>query len=172
MATAAQIAANQRNALKSTGPKSQKGKQMSSVNARRHGMHSALPVKEVLAAYQVITGKKATDAAQISGVALRLAMAEAQLARVKESERALLVEGDDKMRAVRVFEMIEDVLMEEYIVLGKVSDETSAEATDLKRGLARAIRKSTRQTYRSLRRALREAENAHASALSDWLGEA
>ena len=172
MATAAQIAANQRNALKSTGPKSEKGKQKSSVNARRHGLYGALPAKDVLAAYETITGRQAPDLSTISNAAMRLAIAEVQLARVKESERALLVEGDDKMRDVRVFEMIEDVLMEEYIVLGKVSDETSAEATDLKRGLARAIRKSTRQTYRSLRRALREAENAHASALSDWLGEA
>lgn len=172
MATAAQIAANRRNALMSTGPKTQKGKQASSSNARRHGLHSALQSQDILVAYENITGRIASDLTQISGVALRLAMAEAQLARVRDSERALLVEGDDKMRDVRVFEMIEDVLMEEHIVLGKVSDETSAEATDLKRGLARAIRKSTRQTYRSLRRALREAENAHASALSDWLGEA
>ena len=35
MATAAQITANQRNALKSTGPKTLGGKQMSSANNRR-----------------------------------------------------------------------------------------------------------------------------------------
>jgi hypothetical protein len=38
MATAAQIAANRRNALKSTGPRTAAGKAVSSRNALRHGM--------------------------------------------------------------------------------------------------------------------------------------
>jgi hypothetical protein len=172
MATAAQIAANQRNALKSTGPKSQKGKEMSSVNARRHGMHSALPVKEVLAAYQVITGKKATDVAQISGVALRLAMAEAQLARVKESERAVLARGDDQLRDVQIFDLIDDLLMSEYAEHGKISSKTALEASLLKLRASKVFEGAARNTYRSVLRALRQAENAQAAALDEWLGEA
>jgi len=38
MATAAQIAANRRNALKSTGPRTAAGKAASSRNALRHGL--------------------------------------------------------------------------------------------------------------------------------------
>jgi hypothetical protein len=41
MATAAQIAANRRNALRSTGPKSQKGKDKSRANPIRHGLYAA-----------------------------------------------------------------------------------------------------------------------------------
>jgi hypothetical protein len=171
MATAAQIAANQRNALKSTGPKSQKGKQMSSVNARRHGMHSALPVKEVLAAYQVITSQKAVDLAQISRAALRLAIAEAQLARVRESERALLARGDDELRDVRIFDMIDDFLMSEYCEIGKVSAKTALEASLLKFRANKVFEGAAKNTYRSLLRAIRQAENAHAAALDEWLGE-
>jgi hypothetical protein len=171
MATAAQISANQRNALKSTGPKTQKGKRTSSVNARRHGLHSALPSQDILAACATITGKQGVDLTQISGATLRLAIAEAQLARVLDSERALLARGDDDLRDVRIFDMIDDVLMEEHAVYGEISAKTLWESAAIKIRAATVFAKSTQQTYRSLRRALREAENAHASALSDWLGE-
>jgi hypothetical protein len=40
MATAAQIAANRRNALKSTGPRTAAGKAASSRNALRHGLRA------------------------------------------------------------------------------------------------------------------------------------
>src|SRR5690348_16081572 len=40
MATAAQIAANRRNALKSTGPRTAAGKAVSSRNALRHGLRA------------------------------------------------------------------------------------------------------------------------------------
>lgn len=40
MASAAQIAANRRNALKSTGPRTPNGKSASARNARKHGLHS------------------------------------------------------------------------------------------------------------------------------------
>jgi len=172
MATAAQIAANQRNALKSTGPKSQKGKQMSSVNARRHGLYSALPARDVLAAYETITGRQEQDLSTISNAAMRLAIAEAQLARVKESERNLLARGDDVLRQTRIFDMIDDVLMQEFEDLGGVSMKTNLEAAALKIRGAKVFRNSTKQAYRSLLRAIRQAENAHADALDEWLGEA
>jgi hypothetical protein len=172
MASAAQIAANQRNALKSTGPKSQKGKQMSSVNARRHGLYAALPARDVLAAYETITGRQAQDLSTISNAAMRLAIAEAQLARVKESERNLLARGDDDLRQTRYFDMIDDVLMQEIEDLRRVSMKTNLEAAALKIRGTKVFGNSTKQAYRSLLRALRQAENAHASALDEWLGEA
>ena len=43
MATAAQIAANRRNAMRSTGPRSLEGKRKSSQNARRHDVPVAVP---------------------------------------------------------------------------------------------------------------------------------
>jgi len=46
MATERQIAANRRNAQKSTGPKTQAGKTWSSGNAFRHGLTSRRPVHE------------------------------------------------------------------------------------------------------------------------------
>ena len=171
MATDAQIAANQRNALKSTGPKTRAGKQMSSVNARRHGMHSVLPTKDVLAAYEIITGQKANDLTRISSAALRLATAEAQLARVRESERTLLARGDDELRDVRIFDMIDDLLMSEYCELGKVSAKTALEANLLKFRANKVFEGAAKNTYRSLLRAIRQAENAHAAALDEWLGE-
>lgn len=172
MATAAQIAANQRNALKNTGPKTSEGKQMSSVNARRHGLHTALPARDILAAYEIITGQKATHLTQISGAALRLAIAEAQLARVRESERAVLAWGDDELRDLGIFAMIDDVLMDEFAFLGKLSAETASEASLWKVRAEKVFEGAAKNTYRSLLRALRQAENAHAAALDECLGQA
>jgi hypothetical protein len=43
MATEAQIRANQENAQKSTGPKTEEGKQRSSMNATTHGIFARIP---------------------------------------------------------------------------------------------------------------------------------
>jgi hypothetical protein len=64
MATEHQIAANRRNALKSTGPRSSAGKQRASRNARRHGFASAAfrtgdPKKIEAVARQI--GREASD---------------------------------------------------------------------------------------------------------------
>ncbi len=43
MASSQQIAANRRNAKKSTGPRTEKGKERSSQNSYKHGLSSAMP---------------------------------------------------------------------------------------------------------------------------------
>jgi hypothetical protein len=171
MATAAQTAANRRNAQKSTGPKSLSGKNASSANARRHGLYTGLPVKDILAAYESITGRNASDLAQISRTALRLAMAEAQLARVREREKSLLARGDDYLRDLKLFDRIDDFLMEELDLSGGAATGSILELNSMKVHFQIRYATSTRRTYRSLLRALRAAENSHAAALHAWLSQ-
>ncbi len=47
MATPAQIAANQANAQKSTGPRSEEGKQVSKMNAVTHGIFTTIPIAQI-----------------------------------------------------------------------------------------------------------------------------
>ena len=171
MATAAQIAANRRNSQKSSGPKTMSGKKASSANARRHGLYAGLQAKDVLAAYESITGRNATDLTQISRTALRLAMAEAQLARVRESEQTLLARGDDELRDLTLFDRIDDFLMEELDLSGGAATGSILELNSMKVHFQIRYATSTRRTYRSLLRALRAAENSHAAALDAWLSQ-
>lgn len=46
MASEAQIRANRANALRSTGPRTERGKAISRLNGRKHGLRSALPLPE------------------------------------------------------------------------------------------------------------------------------
>src|SRR3954447_7903793 len=89
MATPAQIAANRRNALKSTGPKSRAGKRRASSNSYRHGLSLGTvawqgETVEALAAQ--IAGADASDAA--FGHARAAARAQLDLTRI----RALKIE--------------------------------------------------------------------------------
>jgi hypothetical protein len=89
MATPAQIAANRRNALKSTGPKSRAGKKRASSNSHRHGLTLgtvAWAGETVEALAHEIAGADASDAAL--GYARAAARAQLDLARI----RALKVE--------------------------------------------------------------------------------
>ena len=170
MATPAQIAANRRNARKSTGPKSVSGKLKSSRNSRRHGLNSKLPRGEVLAMYEEIIGRKVVaEGESFDHAALRLAAAEVRLARAQLAERNLLAVGDDGVRMLPDLYMIQEVVMDEIIFQGKASEDTLRQAQRLEERTLRAGARSAHRQYPRMRRYLREAELAHRAALRDWL---
>jgi hypothetical protein len=87
MATARQIAANRRNAKKSTGPRSAEGRARSARNATRHGLNAAVPVDEaVIGLFRALVGDPAADPAADPGsaafdhAALELARTQVRLA--------------------------------------------------------------------------------------------
>jgi hypothetical protein len=92
MASDRQIAANRRNAQKSTGPKSQSGKQRSSKNAYRHGL--AVPISNVGSEAQLndLSRQLAEDASnsEILARAERAAGAQLDLARVRKARAAMI----------------------------------------------------------------------------------
>src|ERR1700738_1353083 len=92
MASERQIAANRRNAQKSTGPRSQSGKKRSSRNAHRHGL--AVPMSRVGLEAQVkdLVRQFAVDAddAKILALAEIAAHAQLDLARVGKAHTALI----------------------------------------------------------------------------------
>jgi hypothetical protein len=91
MASERQIAANRRNARKSTGPRSGAGKNRSSRNAHRHGLTSSITsefAKQVDKRAREITGD--TNDAIILERARAIAQAELDFARVRQAKVALI----------------------------------------------------------------------------------
>lgn len=95
MSTDRQIAANRRNADKSTGPTSALGKAASAQNARRHGLTGAPTQDAALTWYRVILEDEAAvpdpfNEDPYGRAAFDLARAEAQLQRVRKAEEEWL----------------------------------------------------------------------------------
>jgi hypothetical protein len=85
--------ANRANAKKSTGPRSAAGRAQASGNARRHGLTTLLPWRDVLRWYRLITDDPqarptANPGEEGGSAALRLAEAEAHLERCLKAERS------------------------------------------------------------------------------------
>jgi hypothetical protein len=87
-----QIAANRRNALKSTGPKTGSGKKRSSKNAYRHGL--SLPMSDFASEAQIkdLSRQFAGDTsdAKILALAERAADAHLDLERIRKAKNAML----------------------------------------------------------------------------------
>jgi hypothetical protein len=103
MATARQIAANRRNAKKSTGPRSAEGRARSARNATRHGLNATVPVDEAVTdLYRALVGDPGADPAANPGsatcdqAALDLARAQVRLAQAARH----LAEQDAKVAAL------------------------------------------------------------------------
>jgi hypothetical protein len=92
LASEKQIAANRRNAQKSIGPKSERGKKRSSKNAFRHGLSIPVSAVESEARLKELSRRFARDAAdaKILALAEKAADAQLELARVREIQTAMI----------------------------------------------------------------------------------
>jgi hypothetical protein len=90
MTTFAQIAANRRNARKSTGPVTLAGRQRAARNAAKHGMNQSPEPMAILDWLRTILGSPEALLENLEDpfiqAAPTLALAEAQLAKVKQAE--------------------------------------------------------------------------------------
>jgi hypothetical protein len=174
MATAAQIAANRRNALKSTGPKTALGKAKSSRNAHKHGVYSEISEGEVSAIVDMIeaelrrVGIDPTDVAVASKVA-KVARSEVLLKRAQLLELKRNSAIDDG----HTYHFGSTFLGEEELV--EVLNMVNFNGRDIKMALS-VIRAgsfgsagSISRRYRSRRRLLSDAEAAHQAALRSLL---
>jgi hypothetical protein len=92
MVSARQIAANQRNAKKSTGPKSDPGKKRSGKNAYRHGLSLPMSTVESEAQLKDLARQFAGNSAdaRIPALAARAAEAHLDLARIRRVQTAMI----------------------------------------------------------------------------------
>lgn len=170
MATPAQIAANRRNALKSTGPKTRQGKRASSRNAVMHGVYAEISEAELKTTVEAIEAELVAIGLDPSSDinrarAARLAVAEVRLARARA-----LARGDNDLRLQREFDLICDRLFEDEFYDMQLSDSERDQGYKHLERIAHYGPKWAAQAYRRARKALSSAEAAHERALRDFLG--
>jgi len=174
MATAAQIAANRRNARKSTGPKTGPGKRASSRNAVKPGVYAQIseaelkPTVEAIEAELVVVGLDPSSDTTRAGAA-RLAVAEVRLARARQQERARMTRGDDDLRLQHEFDLICDTLFEDEFYEMRLSESERNQGYKHLERIAHIGPKSAAQAYRRTRKTLAATEAAHERALRDFL---
>jgi hypothetical protein len=174
MATPAQIAANCRNAAKSSGPKTCHDKRASSQNAVKHGLTASISSDDIRHFAEIISAeffdeKGVEDDPTRTLLLLHLAKAEARLERVRKAERNILSRGDADLRLTKDVEMISDILWEDQEGQRRLTAREAQTGLDLLLRVSTAGKANARRTYAYLRRYLREAEKEHIAALRDWL---
>ena len=174
MATAAQIAANRRNARKSTGPKTGQGKRASARNAVKHGIYAEIAeeeLKPIVEALDVECGLMGLDVSDETtlGRAAKLAVAEVRLARARQQERAQLARGDDYLRLEQEFDLVCEMLIEDDLDLMRLSESERNQGHKLLERIAQIGPKSAARAYRRMRKNLAATEAAHERALRDFL---
>ncbi len=93
MASEKRIAANRRNAMRSTGPKTTAGKSRSRLNAVKHGLSASLPVIVENEATSELARLLSKEAGGASGsAAARLAWAETVIERCRQVRASLAVD--------------------------------------------------------------------------------
>lgn len=175
MATASQIAANRRNARKSTGPKTAQGKRSSARNAVQYGVYGEVSEAELKPIVQAIGAECSQMGVDVSNDATRcraarLAVAEVRLARGRQWEQALLTRGDDDLRLQREFDLICDALFEDELYLKQFSERDRKQAYKLLERIAKFGPRSAARAYRRTRKTLAATEAAQERALRDFLG--
>ena len=175
MATAAQIAANRRNSLKSKGPKTGQGKRASARNAVKYGVYGEISEAELKPIVEAIGAECSQMGVDVGNDATRcraarLAVAEVRLARARQWERALLTRGDDDLRLQREFDLICDAFFEDELYQKQFSERDRKQGYKLLERIAKFGPKSAARTYRRTRKNLAATEAAQERALRDFLG--
>jgi hypothetical protein len=174
MATQAQIAANRRNALKSTGPKTSLGKSRSSLNSRKHGDYSVIeweemsPIVDMIEEELLKAGMNPRDPTIASKVT-RLARSEVILKRVQKTELERGTAVDDG----HTYSLQSEPINEEYLI--EVLKTINIDGNHIPMALS-VLREATfggggtiRRRYKRRRRSLADAEAAHSKALKSLL---
>lgn len=177
MTSSRQIAANRANATKSTGPKTANGKRKSSQNAQKHGLAAHPAVSEVTRYLRIILNEDACDFAPdtvdvTEMAALRLAAAEAQVARAKAYDMLAEQEASEPPPKIEG-ELLMQVSLEliSAVVHGGVSREEMEVQLAFYKFIhdVRASReKETRCRRRTAARYINETEAARHKALIAW----
>lgn len=173
MTSQAKIEANRRNAMKSTGPKSVSGKQISAMNSRKHGMTTQPDPKLVLAYFRAILSDESADPHKATDDprahrALELPSAEARLDCARRLEASFLSRVDGYFES----------LLEEVGYYDFASDGYNFNSVPLLQRFRsimamsrryRSAQQNEKRQYALRHRYITEAENAYNAALSAWI---
>jgi len=188
MTTQRQSDANRTNAKASTGPRTAAGKRQVAQNARRHGLTTPPPWDQVTHWYRVITNDPQAQPAPESmdpyeRSALRLAEAEAHVARTTMAERDHLFDMQSRLAPAkdaasfrkRVIDrsMAQGFDMQDYDILQlkakNSEDPFIAGAARILASISPTRPAALRRTMKTLTRYRRDAENARRRAFKTWM---
>jgi len=178
MTSPGQAASNRSNAEKSTGPKTRRGRKKSSQNARKHGLTAPITVTEVERYWRIIVNDALRDfppepADPKDRIAMRLAAAEAQVARANAFEEIIEKSAAEPPPKIET-QMLHEVSVD--LANAALHGGMSREDMEMKLALYQFIfavkddRKRTTRKNRSLAaRYINEAEARRHKALKEWV---